>query len=230
MKILAIGAHPDDVEFGCAPILIKEAKKGNQIKILALSRGEAGTKGTPKIREQESREAAKIIGAKIEFLDFGGDCHIQNIPANTFVIAKYIREFKPDIILAPSPEENQHPDHSTAGKITRDAARFARFGGLAELKNLPVHKITALYFYPVTQDFGQRPDIVIDISEVYDQWMQAIAAHQSQMRGKEYDNLLRARAHSLGASIGVNFAQGLWVNEPVRLGGISDITLSSRNY
>ena len=93
MKILAIGPHPDDVEFGCSALLIKEVKKGNQVKILVLSRGEAGTKGTPEIREQESRDAAKIIGAEIEFLDFGGDCHIVNSPENGMTIARQIRGF-----------------------------------------------------------------------------------------------------------------------------------------
>src|SRR6202453_1006336 len=74
VNLLAIGAHPDDIEFGCAPVLIKEIQKGNQVKLLVLSLGEAGTSGTPQIRERESRDAAAKMGAAIEFLDFGGDC------------------------------------------------------------------------------------------------------------------------------------------------------------
>ncbi len=229
-KILALSPHPDDVEFGCSGLLIKEVQKGSQIKILFFSRGEAGTKGTPESREQESRDAAKIIGAEVEFLNFGGDCHIESTPKNAITIAKQIREFKPDIILAPQPEENQHPDHSAVSKIARDAARLARYGGLEELKNLPAHKITALYFYAITQDFGQRPDIVIDISDVYEQWIKAINCHKSQMQGKNYQDLFTTRAHTLGSSIGVAYAQGLWVNEPLRLNYISDINLSARNY
>lgn len=230
MRILAIGPHPDDVEFGCSALLIKEVNKGNQVKILVLTKGEAGTKGTPEIREQESRDAAKIIGADIEFLDMGGDCHVQNTPDNGMTIAKHIRAYKPDVVLAPQPDEDQHPDHAACGKMARAAARFARYGGLAELKDLPTHKITSLYFYPITQDFGQRPDIVIDITDVYDQWIKAVHAHKTQMSGKNYDDLFTARAHSLGVTIGVKYAQGLWVNEPIRLDGISDINLSSRNY
>ncbi len=73
MNILAIGPHPDDIEFGCSPILIKEARSGNQVRMLMLSRGEAGTAGTPEGREEESRSAARLMGASIDFLDFGGD-------------------------------------------------------------------------------------------------------------------------------------------------------------
>ena len=125
-QILAIGAHPDDVEFGCAAILIKEIRKGNRVKLLVLSRGEAGTGGTPELREQESREAARRMGAEIEFLDFGGDCRIEYTIENRVRIAAEIRELRPSIVLAPNISENQHPDHAVAGKLTRDACRLAR--------------------------------------------------------------------------------------------------------
>ena len=66
MNLLAIGAHPDDIEFGCAPVLMKEIRKGNQVKLLVLSLGEAGTSGTPELRERESRDAAARMGAAVE--------------------------------------------------------------------------------------------------------------------------------------------------------------------
>ena len=73
MKFLAVGAHPDDIEFGCAAALIKEVKRGNEVRLIVLSRGEAGSAGTPEIREAEARDAARKIGASIEFWDFRGD-------------------------------------------------------------------------------------------------------------------------------------------------------------
>src|SRR5271155_5766540 len=105
MNILAVGAHPDDIEFGCAAILLKEIKKGNRVKLLVLSRGEAGTGGTPEQREQESREAARTMGAEIEFLDFGGDCRIEYTLENRLRIAAEIRKVRPSIVLAPSTSE-----------------------------------------------------------------------------------------------------------------------------
>jgi LmbE family N-acetylglucosaminyl deacetylase len=130
MNILAVGAHPDDIEFGCAHVLIQEVRKGNRVKLLVLSRGEAGSNGTPDARESEARAAAKLIGAEIDFLDFGGDCHILRAPENAFKIAYEIRKFQPSIVLAPHTAENQHPDHAVVGHLVRDASRFARYGGL----------------------------------------------------------------------------------------------------
>ncbi len=230
MKLLAIGAHPDDVEFGCAPLLIKEVQKGNQVKILVLSLGEAGSAGTPEGRKQESVEAAKIIGAEIEFLNLGGDCNITHTPENGFMIAQKIREYQPNIILAPDTNENQHPDHAAAGKIARDAARFARYGGLKQIKDLPVHQIDSLYFYAITQFFGSQPDILIDVTNVQPVWEKAMAAHQSQMKSKKYLEMILSWSRALGSSMGVEYAVGIKANDPVRLDSISDIKLSSRNY
>ena len=230
MKILAIGAHPDDIEFGCCPILIKEVSKGSQVKILVLSLGEAGSNGTPEQRKQESMDAAKLIGADIEFLQMGGDCKIQDSPENAFLVARQIREFKPDIVIAPDTNENQHPDHAAAGKIARSAARFARYGGLAELKDLPVHSVSNLYYYAITQFFGSSPDILIDVTEVQKTWEKAMQAHQSQMKTKKYLEMILAWSKALGTAIGVNYAVGLKANEPIHLDNISDVTLSSRNY
>lgn len=229
-KILAIGAHPDDIEFGCAPLLIKEINKGNQVKILVLSLGEAGSSGTPESRKQESIEAAKIIGAEVEFLEMGGDCHLEYNPENAIQIAKQIRQHQPEIIFTPDTNENQHPDHSVAGKLTRDAARLARYGGLNELKDFPIHKINGLYFYKITQFFGSHPDIIIDVSEVHAKWEEAMKVHASQMKSKKYLEMINSWSKALGSAIGVEYAVGLKTNEPIRVDNLSDINLSSRNY
>lgn len=229
MNILAIGPHPDDIEFGCAPILLKEIKKGNRVKMLVLSRGEAGTAGTPAIREAESRQAAALLGAGIEFLDFGGDCHFEYSPANAFRLAAEIRAFQPAIVLTPHTEENQHPDHAVTARLTRDACRFARYGGLEELNPLPAHKVDNLFFYHITQHL-QKPDVVVDISDVMEEWEAVMNCHQTQVRNKRYIDLQKAGARLLGLTIGVEYALGLFTNDPLRLEGISDITLSARNF
>jgi bacillithiol biosynthesis deacetylase BshB1 len=229
MNILAIGPHPDDIEFGCAAILIKEIKRGNRVKMLVLSRGEAGTAGTPEIREQESRNAAKRINAEIAFLNFGGDCHFEYTPANAFQIANVIREFKPEIVLTPHPDENQHPDHAVASRLTRDACRFARYGGLEALKAKPTHHVSNLFFYQITQHL-RRPDIVVDISDVMPDWEAAMKCHETQLRNKRYLELQTTAAKLLGLTIGVEHAAGLYLNDPLHLAVISDARLSSRNF
>lgn len=230
VQILALGPHPDDIEFGCAAILIKEIKKGNRVKMLVMSRGEAGTAGTPEIREQEAREAAHKMGAEIEFVDFGGDCHMEYTLANRLRIAAEIRKLKPAIVLAPHTAENQHPDHVVVAKLARDAARLARYGGVEELRGSPVHKIDNLFFYNITQHMGRPPDIVIDISDVVDEWEAAMRCHATQTAQKSYLDLQKTAARLLGLTIGVDYAMGLFVNDPIRVAHLSDITLSSRSF
>lgn len=231
MKILAVGPHPDDVEFGCAPLLIQEIQNGHEAQILVLSKGEAGTSGTPEERASEARAAAGVIGAAIEFLDLGGDCHLRRTPENSIALARQIRRFQPDIVLAPHLDENQHPDHSVVGAMVRDATRLARYGGLEELRAVAPHSIHNLYYYSITQSFGgPAPDIVIDVSAVEASWEAAMLCHKTQMRTKGYLHLVQSRAHALGAAIGVSAAIGLWVNDPVRVRFLSDLDQSSRNY
>ena len=111
LRILAVGAHPDDVEFGCGGVLLAEAARASEISLCVCSRGEAGSNGTPDEREAEARQAAKMLGATIEFLELGGDAHLEISSANNIAIARQIRVARPDVLLAPVPAPGQHPDH-----------------------------------------------------------------------------------------------------------------------
>ena len=228
MRILAIGPHPDDIEFGCGAVLIKEIRHGNEVKMIVLSRGEAGSSGTPEERETEAREAARMMGSSIEFWDFGGDCRIEQSVENRLKIASEIRTFRPEIVLAPETEENQHPDHSAVGKMARDACRFARYGGL--LKGLPVHRVTGLYFYTITRHVGWSPDVVIDVTEVFADWERAMQCHATQLRAKSYLDLQISAARVLGLSIGVEYAIGLLANNPLRVDFLSDLKWPARSF
>ena len=230
MNILVFGPHPDDIEFGCAPVLIKEIDRGSRVKLLVLSRGEAGTSGTAEGREQEARAAAQLIGAEIGFLDLGGDCHIKYRPENAFRLAAEIRSERPDIVLAPNPSENQHPDHIAVGSLVRDACRFARYGGLAELRPLPPHKIGSLLFYNITAHLGQAPNIIIDVSDVAAKWEAAMRCHASQVASKSYLDLQMTAARSLGLVIGTDLAIGLFTNDPIRASDLSAFMRSAREF
>ena len=234
MNILAVGAHPDDIEFGCAHVLIQESRRGHRVKLLVLSLGEAASNGTPESREAEARAAAKLIGAGIDFVDFGGDCHLERKPENALKLASEIRKFQPDIVLAPHLDENQHPDHAVVGKLVRDACRLARYGGLNSLKGFSLagtapYTISSLYYYTITKEPGP-PDILIDIGDVVKDWEAAMLAHASQMKSRGYVDLRLAAARLLGLSIGVEYAAGFYVNDPVRVGALSDLKLSSRYF
>ncbi|HVB39740.1 MAG TPA: PIG-L family deacetylase [Terriglobales bacterium] len=230
MKILAVGAHPDDVEFGCAPLLVQETQAGSAVKLLVLSRGEAGSVGTPDQREAEARAAAALMGAEIEFMNIRGDCYLDATPSNALRLAAELRRYQPQIVLAPNPTPNQHPDHAAAGRLMRDACRLARYAGLAELKMHPAHKIGHLYFYDITQHGVRPPDLVIDISSVADVWKNVMNCHASQTQSKQYVELQLTAARLLGLTIGVEYAAGVYVNDPVRIGRLSELGLSSRNF
>lgn len=230
MNILAFGPHPDDIEFGCAPVLIQEVENGSRVKMLVLSRGEAGTRGTPEVREQEARAAAEVIGAGIDFLDWGGDCHMEYRPENAIRLAGEIRRERPDVVLAPNPAENQHPDHVAVGRLVRDACRLARYGGLAELRSLPSHKIGSLLFYNITAHLGRTPDVVIDVSRVAAKWEAAMRCHASQIAGKSYLDLQITAARALGLIAGTELAIGLFTNDPIRVTDLSAVARSALEF
>lgn len=230
MRILAIGAHPDDIEFGMGGLMIKESEKGSKLKYLICSLGEAGTNGTPRQRKQEAINSAKMVGAEVEFVNMDGDCHIEYSSKNAVTLAKVIRKYKPNILLIPELEKNQHPDHYIVAKLGHTAARFARYGGIKEIKNIPVHKIDNLFFYSIRAEWTNKSDIIVDVSTQKNKWEKTMSAHKSQMKTKSYHDLVFSKAAAMGASIGAKYAVGLYTNDPVRINNLSDLNLSSRNY
>ncbi|MEO6245474.1 MAG: PIG-L family deacetylase, partial [Opitutaceae bacterium] len=148
--LLVFGAHPDDIEFGCGGVIAAEAASGRKVQLVVCSRGEAGTNGTPAGRTREAKRAATLLGARIEFIDLGGDAHFEERPVHVIKLAAIIRRVRPTVVLATSTVENQHPDHVKLGRMVRDAARLARFGGLKELRRVKPHAIGQLFFYAVS--------------------------------------------------------------------------------
>ncbi|HET7625328.1 MAG TPA: PIG-L family deacetylase, partial [Verrucomicrobiae bacterium] len=138
--LLAFGAHPDDIEFGCGGVIAAETRAGRPAHFIVCSRGEAGSYGTSEIRTAETENAAKVLGAAAEFLELDGDAHLEIRAAHAIQIAAALRRIRPGIVLAPSIVENQHPDHWRLGKLVRDAARIARSGKIRELAGAPPHK------------------------------------------------------------------------------------------
>jgi LmbE family N-acetylglucosaminyl deacetylase len=139
--LLAFGAHPDDIEFGCGGVVASETQAGRKVHFVVCSRGEAGTYGTPKERVAEAEKSAGLLGATIEFIELDGDAHLEQRTAHAIKLAGIIRRLCPGTLLAPTSVDNQHPDHGRLGRPVRDAARLARYGGLPELRDSPSHSI-----------------------------------------------------------------------------------------
>ncbi|HXS68959.1 MAG TPA: PIG-L family deacetylase, partial [Candidatus Polarisedimenticolia bacterium] len=195
---------------------------------------EAGTYGTPKQRIAEAREAAALLGATVEFLELGGDSHLEIRAAHAIRLASIIRRIRPGVVLAPSLVENQHPDHWRLGTLVRDAARLARFGGLKELRKARPHTIDQLFFYAVTPDaepVGVTP-VLIDVSapEIIRDWTAAMNAHASQTQARAYVELQITRARLRGLRTGVGHAIPLFPNDPLVFDSLAQLDRSARKF
>jgi LmbE family N-acetylglucosaminyl deacetylase len=231
--LLALGAHPDDVEFGCGAVLVQAARAGRPVHVVVCTRGESASHGTPAVRAREARRAAARLGATFGFLILGRDAGLEARPDAARALAGLIRRLRPELVLAPTLEGNQHPDHAVLGRLARDAARLARFGGLAGLRAAP-HAIGQLFHYAVTPDAepsaGGR--IVVDVSapEVIAAWTAAMAAHASQLRTRNYVELQLARARVLGLQAGVEHAQALFPASAPLVTGLGGLTRAARRF
>jgi LmbE family N-acetylglucosaminyl deacetylase len=223
--ILTFGAHPDDIEFGCGAVIAKAICAGESAHFVICSRGEAGTFGTSEVRVKEAQNAAGILRATIEFVELDGDARLELRAAHAIKLAAILRRFRPQIVLAPSLVENQHPDHACLARLVRDATRLARYGGVLELKDQPVHAARHLLYYAVSPDAEPRDitPIYIDVSapEIIAQWTAAMEAHRSQTSARQYVELQMTRARLNGLRTGVGHAVPLFPNEPLLLDSLS---------
>jgi LmbE family N-acetylglucosaminyl deacetylase len=232
--LLAIGAHPDDIEFGCGGAIANETRAGRAAHFVVCSRGEAGTHGTPAQRMAEAKKSAALLGATIEFVELDGDARLEFRAAHAVKLAGVIRRLRPRIVLAPSLVENQHPDHAKLGQIVRDACRLARYGGVRELRKTPSHPIELLFYYAVTSEAepANITPVLIDVSapDVLKAWTLAMQAHASQMSARNYVELQLTRARLRGLRAGVSHAIALFPSDPLVLDSLAAAGRSSRQF
>jgi N-acetylglucosamine malate deacetylase 1 len=172
----------------------------------------------------------------VEFLSLGngsGDGRLETLPQHAEKLAAIIRRIKPGLLLAPTPCENQHPDHAALSKLVRDAARLARYGGITALKKAgPRHAIDALLFYAITDADPLSQPLYIDISApgIVDQWTRAMHAHASQMKTRNYVEYQLTRARLNGLKIGTQYAVALYPNDPLVFSDLNAIERTARAY
>jgi LmbE family N-acetylglucosaminyl deacetylase len=184
LRIIMIGAHPDDCDQKSGGTAILFSKMGYAVKFVSVTNGDAGHQSTgggalAKRRMAEAKEAGKRFGVTYDVLDNHDGELLPTLEVRLQIIRK-IREWNADIVIAPRPND-YHPDHRYTGVLVQDAAYMVAVPNVAPdtppLKKNPVF----LYF----QDFFQRPnqfrpDIAVDISSVFDQKVDAMDAHESQ--------------------------------------------------
>jgi LmbE family N-acetylglucosaminyl deacetylase len=215
---MAFGAHPDDVEFGCGGVAALESRGGRPVHLVVCSRGESATHGAPEERVQECQNAAAILGASLELIELDGDARLEAKAAHAIRLAGVIRRVRPAIVLAPTPVENQHPDHARLGRLVRDAIRICRYGGVTELRELAPHAVEHLFFYALAPGAEPRDvtPILVDVSapEVLAAWAAAMEAHATQVKARSYVEMQLTRARVNGLRVGVGHAIALYPNDP----------------
>lgn len=221
--ILAIGVHPDDVELGCSGTLINETKKGKKVVIVDLTQGELGTRGTIETRYQEAANAAMIMGVHARENLKMRDGFFKNDEEHQLKLIAAIRKYQPDIVIG-NVLHDRHPDHGRAGKLIADSCFLA---GLSKIETQNENQEKQARWRPsyvlhYIQDWYHEPDLLIDISDVFDQRMKAIEAYSTQFHTGENSHegpqtyistpdfleSVIARARMFGKRIGVKYAEG----------------------
>jgi N-acetylglucosamine malate deacetylase 1 len=225
LDILAIGVHPDDVELGCSGTIINELKSGKKVGIVDLTQGELGTRGNIETRYAESANAAMIMGVQIRENLAMRDGFFKNDEEHQLKLIAAIRKYRPDIVIG-NVLHDRHPDHGRAGHMIADSCFLS---GLSKIltkdeAGKPQDKWRPSYVLHYIQDWYHEPDLLIDISDVFEQRMKAIEAYSTQfytsgdsendsgpqtyISTPDFLESVIARARMFGKRIGVKYAEG----------------------
>ena len=235
LDILAIAAHPDDIELACSGTILHHINMGKKVGILDLTQGELGTRGSSVLRLQEAKKATKIMGISVrENLGFD-DGFFENNKSNQLEIIKKIRLYQPEIILC-NAIQDRHPDHARASTLVSESCFYS---GLIKLETILDNKIQASWrpkaVYHYVQDRYSKPDFVVDITSYMDKKMESILAFESQfynpnskepespISSKEFLEFTKSRAAEFGRQIGVKYAEGFTVERLIGVNNLFDL-------
>ena len=220
IDVIAIGAHPDDVELSAAGTLLKHRAMGYSTGIIDLTQGELGSRGSKEIRKEEAEAAAKILGLTDRVNLKMADGFFEHSEENLRLLIEQIRRFKPSIVLV-NAVSDRHPDHGKGSKLASEACFLA---GLRRIETTwngepqEAHRPQAVYHY--IQDRYLKPDFVIDVTDFVEQKFDSIKAYKTQfwdpnssepktpISGEEFFEFLRGRMAEFGRNMGVRYAEG----------------------
>lgn len=211
VDILAIGAHPDDLEHAIGGSLLLWRDRGYSMELVHLTDGSAGTHGSAEIRRAEAEAAARLLDAPMRILDFP-DTRVEDNEAARLKIIRLIREVRPRVILAPYYDyPHMHPDHEQAGRIVRHVIRLAKMSGI-DTGQEPFH-VQRVFYYILPVEL--RPSFVMDVSSVMDRWRELAWCYRSQLEGLQgYEEALRSRRAMWRAPLGVEWGEAFYSDLP----------------
>lgn len=235
LDILAIGAHPDDVEMSCGGVVAKEVANGKKVGILDLTRGELGTRGSAAIRHQEAQQAAKILGVAVRLNLELSDGFFTNDRASQLEVIKVIRNYKPEIVLC-NAVDDRHIDHGKGSKLVSDACFLSglrKIGTSLEGNEQGEWRPKRVYHYIQWKEL--TPDVVVDISGFLEKKMEAVNAYRSQfydpdskepetpISSKNATDSIVYRNRNLGRLIGTEAGEGFTVERYPAVRSVFDL-------
>lgn len=235
LDILAFGAHPDDVELGCAGTILKEISLGKTVGIVDLTHGELGTRGSAAIRDQEADASAKILGVSVRENLGMRDGFFVNDEKHQLEIIKMIRKYKPEIVLC-NAIDDRHIDHGKGSKLVSDSCFLS---GLMKVETELEGEKQAAWrpklVYHYIQWKNIEPDFVVDITGFTETKTASILAYSSQfydpsskepespISSKNFLESLNYRSRDLGRLAGVDHAEGFTVERYLAVNSLGDL-------
>ncbi len=237
LDVLAMAAHPDDIELGCSGTLMVQSELGWKTGIVDLTRGEMGTRGTPETRKEEAKAASQIMGVDVrENLELS-DGFFKNDKSTQLVLIRAIRKYRPDIVLANAPQD-RHPDHGRASQLIYDSCFLA---GLKKIETEEAGRQQEAWrpkqVFHYIQDTYLEPDFIVDISSVIERKKEAIRAFKTQfMANQKEDNQtyistpaffesLMSRSQLMGKRIGTAHGEGFIATKKLGVKQLGDLLI-----
>ncbi|WP_263834908.1 bacillithiol biosynthesis deacetylase BshB1 [Salinibacter sp.] len=224
LDVLALAAHPDDVELCAGGTVCLLAQQGYDVGIVDFTKGQLGSRGTPQQRMEEAERASDIIGlsARENLGLMDGD--LRNTKANQRRVIEAVRRYRPDIVLLNAPE-SRHPDHSDAADLSTDALYYS---GLQEIETTGPDGASQEPWRPhhvlhYMQAVSFEPTMVVDVTDVWDRRIEALQAFASQFHNPDYEpdpdepetfvsnpeffEWVKSRARTYGYTVGATYGE-----------------------
>jgi bacillithiol biosynthesis deacetylase BshB1 len=235
VDLLAIAAHPDDVELTCGGVLVKAARVGHRTAIVDLTRGEMGTRGSPEIRSAEAAAAAEVMGVAHRLNAGFPDARLDNTDDTRRELVRIVRQLRPRVVILPFPV-GRHPDHRIASELGRDSCF------LASLANYPAegdaHKPEKILYALAYREDPVKPSFVVDISGEFETKLAAIRCYASQFEavdsageifptGQQLYELVRTQNAHYGSLIRTAYGEPFITHETVRVDDVVSMGVRS---
>ncbi len=229
IDVLAVGAHPDDIELSCGGTIIKLVRQGRRVGIADLTQGELGTRGSREIRAEEARAAAEVMGIHYRKNLTIPDGNIDTTPDHVIRLVTVLRAVRPQVLLIPH-SLDRHPDHESAHALCRKAwfdSGLRRIETSEDGKQQEAFRPRAVYHYMQWHEF--TPSFIVDVSDTFEQRVAAMQAYRSQFYDPESDqpgtilstpdflDMVRTRLEYYGDRIGKKYGEPFYSPAPVEI-------------